>query len=378
MLPFSQVVNVNITANTNNPTIRTFAIGIILTATSVAGEVDAANLTKSYATLSEVAADFAAGTPVYEQANAIFAQEVTPHTVKVGFVNVTAGVSTAADLKAALDTLAASDNGFFGVLIDSPLRDDAMLDGLFEWAEANGKVALVDSNDADMTDDTDVANVAARNKGSIENGSVFYSSTASEYPAAATWAYMATRNFDDANTAYTLAFKKRKLLTVENLPSDSVAAITGFVPQVGQSVAAGHCANVYVDIGGSQMILYGSTLTPNVFLDFVHARAYLAARCEEQVLALLARVARIPFDNRGMQQLASAVRDVLARAQRTGLIAEDVDDNGEILPAFTIEVPDVATVTESQRAARISPAITARFRYAGAVHYATVNIQIEF
>jgi hypothetical protein len=68
----------------------------------------------------------------------------------------------------------------------------------------------------------------------------------------------------------------------------------------------------------------------------------------------------------------------MQQATRAGIIALDLDSNGDYSPAFTITVPSVFDVPSSQRAARIAPAITVQFRYAGAIHYTTINYFMNF
>ena len=79
-----------------------------------------------------------------------------------------------------------------------------------------------------------------------------------------------------------------------------------------------------------------------------------------------------------METLASAARTVMAQAFRAGIVADDVDENGDYKPAVDIVVPSVFDVSASQREARIAPAIAVTFRYAGAVHYATINFTMTF
>ena len=238
---------------------------------------------------------------------------------------------------------------------------------------------MFDSNDALLKDDTDTTNVAARHKGTVDRTAVFYHEDAEEFLAAAAWAYMATCNFDQANSAYTLKFKPAKLVSAVDIGSDAVAAITGFVEGIGQSQTAGHCANTLINIGDQNFIVEGSVLRQNVFLDEIHATDYIVARTEEKTLALFLNNARIPYTDQGMQQLASVPRTVISQGVRSGIVASDLDPvTGEYAPAFTITVPSVFDVPESQRKSRVSPVIAVTFRYAGAVHYTTINYTMTF
>lgn len=381
-LPYSRVVNVSVSRNDNFPTRRGFGTQLILTHTSVAGQVDATKRTKLYASLAEVTADYPSNTSVYKAALSAFSQNPRPVRLKVGFAATPTGGDDAAKKAhfiASLDAILDYDQSWYMITIDAAMRDQPYLDGLVEWTEAQSKIAMVDSNDADMQDPEDDTNIAARHKGTVERTAVFYHSDATEYLAASMAAYMSTRIFDDADSAYTLKFKKAPGVNAVNLGSAAVTAITGFVEGTGQSESVGHCANTLIDIGDQNFLVEGSMLTQNVFVDEIHATDWIIARTEEEALAMFLNNARIPFTDQGMQQLASVPRNIMAQAARAGIVARDLNpETGEYEPAFTITVPSVFDVAESQRKARIAPAIAVRFRYAGAVHYTTINYTMTF
>lgn len=376
-LPYNRVVDVTLTRNDNFPSRRGFGTQIILTTATVAGEVDASHRTKLYASMDEVSEDWISSTSVYKAALSAFSQNPRPLQIKVGFV-VDDATMTSAELLTQLDLLYAADNDWYFVTVDASLRDVTAIDGLIEWVQAKNKLAIIDSNAVLTESAADTTTVAARNKGEFDRSAVFYHTDATEYPAASVAAYMSTRNFDDADTAYTVKFKELPGVGSVNLPSAKITAITGFTPGIGQSETAGHMANTYIDIGGQNFVVEGSTLTQNVFLDEIHATDWIIARTEEEVLAILLNNARVPFTDRGMETIASAARTVMQQAFRAGIVADDLDENGDYLPAVEITVPSVFDVTASQRKARIAPAISVRFRYAGAIHYTTINYTMNF
>jgi hypothetical protein len=328
--------------------------------------------------MEEVTADWSTSDDFYKAAEAAFSQNPRPLLIKAAHVVVDVD-PTAAELKTQLDAVYDYDQDWYWVTIDSALRDDANLDGLVEWIEAKNKLAIIDSNDAGHENPANTTSISARHKGTVDRTAVFYHTDAAEYGAMALAAKLCTFNFDDANTAYTAKFKSLKGVSPVNKASAAVTAITGFTPGIGQSDTTGHCANTYVDIGGRDFLIEGSTLNPNLFIDEIHATDWIIARTEEEMLGILLNNARVPFTDQGMEQLASAPRAIMQRATRAGLIAQDLDPlTGTYLPAVEITVPSVFSVAESQRKARIAPAISVRFRYAGAVHYTTVNYQMTF
>lgn len=377
-LPYSRVVNVTLSRNDAFPSRRGFGVPLFLTSIAKAGKVDATTRTKVYGSLDEVAADWSTTEDFYKAANEAFSQSPRPLQVKAAYYDATAATS-AALLKVELDKIYDFDNDWYWLGIESALRDNAKLDGLIEWIEAKNKLAIIDSNDVKHEDVADTTNVSARHKGTVERTATFYHTNAAEWGGFAMAASLGTYNFDGADTAYTAKFKQLRGVVPINKGTAAVQAITGFTPQLGQSKTAGHCANTYVDIGGRNFVIEGSTLTPNVFIDEIHSTDWIIARTEEEALGILLNNKRVPFEDAGMELLASAARTVMRQATRAGLVAKDVNPTtGLYEPAVVVNVPSVFDVPESQRKARIAPPISVVFRYAGAVHYTTINYQMTF
>lgn len=381
-IPYSRVVNVSLSRNDSFPTRRGFGTQLILTHTAVSGVVDATKRTKLYASLQEVEADYPASTSTYKAAATAFSQNPRPVRLKVGYVATPAGADDAAKKAAfitSLNSLVDYDQSWYMATITADMRDQPYLSGLVEWIESQPKIAMIDSNDVNLKDPADTTNIAARHKGTVERTAVFYHEDVDAYLAASMAAYMSTRVFDDADSAYTLKFKKAPTVDAVNIGSSALTAVTGFVEGIGQSETAGHLANTLIDIGDQNFLVEGSVLSQNVFIDEIHATDWIVARTEEEALALFLNNARIPFTDQGLQQIASVPRMIMAQAVRAGIVAKDLDPaTGNYEPAFEITVPSVFDVPESQRKARIAPAIQVRFRYAGAIHYTTINYTMTF
>lgn len=219
---------------------------------------------------------------------------------------------------------------------------------------------------------------------------VFYHTDPASYLAAGAWGYTAGRNFDrsnyreairgriDSGQAYTLKLKTLPGVVAVNKPSAVIQAISGFVPGLGIDPAQGHRANTYISLGGIDMLVEG-TVGSGAFIDEIHAADWLIARTQESVLGVLANNARVPYDNRGTGFLIEAgVNPPLRRAFAAGLIAARDGDDGEYIPAFEVSVDDVANIPTAQRRNRIAPDIKARFTYAGAIHFVSVSMTMQF
>lgn len=383
-LPISRFVNVNLTREDRFPSIEGFGVALLLQSKTVAGKLDAANRTRAYGSMDEVAVDFVAGDPFYVAASDAFAQNPAPLQVKAGWYDDAAFAAAIGDApkKAAitgdLDKIEAADDGWYWIDVQASLRDGVASDAVIEWIESRRKMAFLTSNDVGHESAANATNISARHKGAYERSNVFYHTDAAKYPGFALAAKLGTFNFDEEGSAYTGKFKKLLGLASINKGSAVVQAITGFVPAIGQDSTSGHLANTYVDTKGTNLVVEGSTLTANVFTDEIHAGDWLSARMEEEVFAALLNNRRIAMDPNGMRILAGAAEAVMVRARRAGIVADYEDEDGDFVPAFIVTPGDVDAISAAQRKARIAPPVTVTFRYAGAVHYSTINIFMRF
>lgn len=379
-LPYNRVVDVSLTQLDRFATRRGFGVPLILT-TDATGVVDSTTRTKVYGSVEEVAEDYASTTEPYKAAAAMFSQNPRPRQIKIGYAG--SGVLTtptpSPTITAELDAIYAYDNEWYFLTFTEEFRDLALVDDIFAWVETKPKLCIVDSNDANTENPADTTSVAARNKNLWSRSAVFYHPTAAEYPSCAAAAVASRFDFDQRDSAYTLKFKDLAGITAANKASAAVQGATGFVPNTGLSAAAGHFANMLVNIGGLDMVVEGSTLDGG-FIDEVHFADWLIARTEEEVLSTLAnQPGRVPYTDAGMQILVGAVEGVLRRAVIAGAIGTVIDPNtGAVLPEYELRTERIADVPATQRRQRIAPPIDASFRYAGAVHYASVRFLMRF
>lgn len=386
VLPYSRVVSVTVTRSDNFAARRGFGTPLFLQSKSVTGQVDATHRTKLYASIEEVAVDFAPSDPAYIALNTAFSQNPRPVAVKVGYYDaalVAAGSDAAAKaavLTSQLNLIREADPDWYFLTVTAALRDVATVtDAIAIWAEARTCIAIIDTNDAGTKNPSNTTSAAARLKvAGYERTAFFYSDTAAEYPSVALAAVLSSFVLDEDESAYTAAFKQFRGITPSTLTSAELQAVTGFVPELGQSKASGHLASAYVNIGGQNHVQFGSVLSQNDFIDEIHFGDWLQARTEEELFNILLNNKRVAFDDRGMALLASGVEVVMNRAIASGAIAADIDTaTGEFSAAYSMIIPRATSIPASQRNARISPPIRVSFRYAGAVHYAQADYTVS-
>lgn len=374
-LPYTRVVNVNLTRLDNFPSRRGFGVPLILSGvvSDVTTDVAAATPVKVYGSMQEVAADWGVATAAYQHANTLFSQNPTPLQVKIGYCDPTA-------ITVGMDAIEAYDAGWYMLLPDSATGwHDVAADmtEFADWIESRDKIMLVLSNDANTENPTNTTCAAAvLQAGNYRRSSVAYTAAATDELHVAVASYMATRNFDEVNSAYTIKFKEFSGIPVLDRGSAAIQAITGFVPGTGLDATQGHFANCYVNIGGAQFIVEG-TMADGGFLDEMHFQDWIVARTQEELLGIFTTNPSIPYTDVGINTLVQGVQAVLGRAKAAGLIAPFTNSDGDTVD-WELSVPRVSTIPASQRRQRIAPAIQANFRYAGAVHYATASYEMRF
>ena len=387
-LPYSRVVDVTITRQDRFPTAAGFNTALLLSGTTLAGKVDGTHRTKLYSSMDEVVADgWPTNTEAYKAANVFFSARVRPRQLKIAYAD-----PAASDITTELDAIWASDGDWYWGMHTNEF-DQADQTKVADWAESKAVIFAIGSSDTSTEasgGDASSSIAAYVQSVSYDRSPVFYHTDSAAYLAPGAWGYAAARDLDrsnyklaqkgviDSGQAYTLKFKEVPGIAAINKPSANVQAITGFVPGLGLSKDAGYFANTYVNIGGLNMIVEGSCPS-GAFIDEIHFIDWLKARTQESVLAVLANNARVPYTNKGLGFLISAgVEPPLRRAYAAGLIAQDEDANGNDLPPWEIAVDDVLNIPASQRRQRIAPDIKVKFRYAGAIHYASVTMTLQF
>ena len=374
-LPYTRVVDVNLTRQDNFPSRQGFGVPLILSdiVSDVTTAVAAATPVKTYGSVAEVAVDWGVATGAYTHAVMMFSQSPSPIQVKIGYCDQTA-------ITAGMDLISAYDDGFYNVVpVSTGAWHDVSADAteLATWIEAQPKIMMILSNDANTESVGVTTSIAAVLKtANFRRSSVFYTALATDLLHAGAAAYIATRNFDDANSAYTVKFKSLNSLATLDRGSAAVQAITGFVPGTGLDATQGHLANAYINIGGADFITEG-TMADGGFIDEIHFEDWIVARTQEELLGIFTTNSVIPYTDVGINTLVQGVQAVLSRAKSAGLVAAFTDGNGDTVD-WELTVPRVSTIAASQRRQRIAPAISANFRYAGAVHWARVDYTMRF
>jgi len=377
-LPYTRVVNVSHERRDNLPTIQGFGVPLILSGVVsdvTPGAVDAAARTKVYGTKEEVAADWSETTEAYKEAEAMFGMYPAPAQVKIGYIDPAGGA-------AELDTLWRYDNSWYVAVVAQEAAwmtaPQAALTDYFEWFSAVPRMIFAYSMDANHENPADTTCISAVSKGLYDRAATFYIDVAGDRLAAREAAHVCTQDLDAIDSHYTAKFTKLTGSSPVDKDSAAVQAITGFVPNIGLDKQAGHYANTYIDIHGSQFLVEGNVLS-GAFIDEIHTGDYLVARTEEEILSVMTTNKAIAYTDKGIDQLVQAVNRVMTRAKASGLIEPFPDPLDEtVIHEWQITVPRASSVAVTKRRARIAPRIECKYRYSGAIHYSTVHYVMTF
>lgn len=260
--------------------------------------------------------------------------------------DVTANPGIAADLDAVL----AADPDFYMVCLDS--NSAAEIAAAAVWAEANGKLLVVQSSDSATLDGASTTDVFA------ELEAAAYGRTVSFYhPSIArstSWvaAAMAGSRAPITPGSDTWAFKTLAGVAVTTLTDTQAAALEA------------KNANWYQTLAGVN-VTYPGKVAAGEWADVVRFLDRVRARQREGLFALNLSGQKTPFTDAGVSKVRAFLSADIKAGQADGGFDPDATP--------TITVPKVADVSDADRAARTLPGVEWSMRLAGAIHSMTVS-----
>jgi hypothetical protein len=88
---------------------------------------------------------------------------------------------------------------------------------------------------------------------------------------------------------------------------------------------------------------------------------------------------KIPYTDQGIMLVESQMIASLQAATAAGIVAPNqFDDDGNLIPGFTVSVPSAASMTATQRASRVLEGCTFGANLAGAIHVIKVNGTLQY
>jgi len=360
-LPFSMVVDVATTKNTNFPAKKSFQTLLILSLSD-----DATKRAKvwEFASYKEVV-EAEATEEIKEALAVVFSQDVVPASVKVAYIDATA------TLEEELNRISSIDSNFVFLAIcdDVVLSDIEKGKAIASWGGANNKiVGMTDMNVNALDVNADSLTKTIKDMNYNRAFTVYASNNDEKYSMFGVMAYMATRNFDNKDSFYTTKFKKFNGVQATQLTTSEYKGLTGFVPGQGADKTVGNLGNVFTYVGDRAIFAEGLTASGEL-MSVEHAMLWLEYTIAYEVMNVFANNDVVPYTNKGIGMIVSAVKLSLDLAKEAGILVE-----GE----YSVSAADALSVPESRRANHIAPPVQWSGRLSGAIHYASVDGKVNY
>jgi hypothetical protein len=279
--------------------------------------------------------------------------ELVSHLQWGAITPLAAASAVADDLDAILD----EDSAWYGLVLTERVKD-TQLDAA-EWTEANDKLFITATNEADVLNPSVTTDLIStlKNTRYYRTAVLFHTNAATEYPDAA-WA---GRVFTIKPGGETWALKQLASVTPSPLTSTQKQTV--------------------VNKGGNTFEFYQSSIaltnpgkvSAGEWIDVIRFRDWLKDTIQVNMTQMMINRDKVPYTDQGIQLCVTNLRKSLQEGQNVGGIAPDeLDANDQTVPGFVITYPRSVELAPSIKASRVlSLGFTARL--AGAIHVVEIT-----
>lgn len=245
-----------------------------------------------------------------------------------------------------LDQINEIDSNWYALAYTGRVKADVL--EIAAWVETQIKIYGTASNEAEIVDvaagiDTDSIAAQLASLGYVRTFCMYHQDAADDYPECAWFG----KCLPFAPGSETWKFKTLANVTYSQLTTDQ------------QNNALNKNCNLYMRVGGVGITQNG-TMAQGEFIDIIRGIDWLSARIQEFVYALLVNSPKVPYTNAGIASVEAEIRRALQLGIDNDFIATQ--------PAYTVTVPDAATVSPANKAARLLTDVSFTATLAGAIH----------
>lgn len=281
-------------------------------------------------------------------------------------------------LLAAIQTLSNKSNDWYGLQIaaaGTPADADYLAVASFIEAAQMSRIFGITTQDPATLDANTSTDLASAIKAAGYKRTFTQYSSSNAFASASIFGRAFTVNFDASSTTITLKFKQEPSITPETLTATQAAALK-----------SKNC-NVFVRYNNDTAILQEGTMANGYFFDEIHGADWLQNDLQTAVYNLLyTSPTKIPQTDPGINQIVTVVSGRLDQAVTNGLAAPGqwngprvgALNTGDTLSAgYYVYAPPVASQSQADREARKAPVIQAAVKFAGAVHFADIIVNVN-
>lgn len=243
-------------------------------------------------------------------------------------------------------------NIWYGLSICSQTSGD--IEQVASYIETQLKIFIASSTDAAIltTSTTDVASVLKDN--GYDRSGLMYAGTANDGRSAA-WLGGQLPQVPGSNTW--------DLKTLVGVTPDSFNDTQRQIA-IGLPLIPGKNCNIYETVGGVNITENGF-MASGQFIDITVGLDWLRSTMQTNVFSLMVQSPKIPYTNQGIAVIENAVHQTLLQGVANGLIDGD--------SPITVTAPDVLSIPQADRAARLLPDVKFTCRLAGAIQHVIIN-----
>lgn len=256
----------------------------------------------------------------------------------------TAATGITSDLAVVNQAAAKAKQAWFYLAVDRALRDTPEYLDCASWAEAAGKVFGLASSEDDVLVAGNTTNYfhQAKTKNLQRTLCVYDASNGGvEYPEISILGRASTVNFNVADSALVLAFKKGPSITTADLDPTELAGLQS------------HNGNAFISVDDNVMFWNG-VMADGTWFDTVQGVSWLSQKVQVNVFNLFYQsTTKIPWTETGVALVNQQVTLALELAVTNGLIAPGYDNEGVFYPdGYKVISTDLALL-QSQKGKRI-------------------------
>ena len=282
-------------------------------------------------------------------------------------------------IEEALAAIQALDDAWYFLAVDSRINGDAHLMDLAAWVQFQPHMLALDVLGPDVLASKESASLAARLSALEQERTFLVWSETPDYKALSVASRLSSVRFDGDRTLITAKFK--------SLPGTEPDALN----RAGQAELNRKRVNYYTRFGPNAIFAEGWTLKPGTWIDVRYWLDWIVDEIRHRVFDLLrTQPTRLPQTQTGTASLKAEVERVCEMGVRNGglapgAVSEAVANNirlntgnrdfsGQLTRGFLVHIDPVSSLTDAQRAARLSPPVKVWLKGSGAVHFADIEL----
>jgi hypothetical protein len=263
---------------------------------------------------------------------------------------------------------------WYGLVIPTATDTDHAAVGSYIEATTAAHIYGVTSADGAILTSSTGTNIAYTLKTLGLTHSLVQYSSSSVYAVLSLLARILTTDWTANNTAITIMYKNEPGITAETLTETQMGYLEGY-----------NC-NVFVNYSNSTAIIEPGKVCSGEYIDTIIGSDWLKVTIQTDLYnALKTSTTKIPQTDGGMHQLATIIESDLAQGVNNGLLAPGIWTGssfgqivtGDYLPkGYYVYQPAISSQSSVARAARQSVAFQVAAVLGGAVHTASVAINV--